>query len=102
MGIFNVTENITNMADVGAFVDSTTGGYLGLVILFVIGAVSILSVSAFNVKDGAVASAFIVFISSIFLRLMGLINPTYYAITLILLIIAVAWSLYGKGGQVGA
>jgi len=102
MGIYNVTSNMTNYVDVAVFTNNISGGYLGELILFVVGAVSLFVTSTFQAKDSMVSSGFVVFATALLLRYIGILSQEAYIFSIVLLIIGAAFSFFSKGGSQGA
>ena len=99
---YNVTEMATNTTGILTFVqnvnDTLMFGWFGIMLL---AAITIIMFMAFmvtigEIKRAAIATMFLSFIFSIFLKMMSLVPNSVMFITLILLAVSIAFSFMGK------
>jgi len=66
--------NLTNATGLLQYTNTVTSGWFGVVLCFVIGMVSYLATKNFDNKRAFLVSSWVMALSSIFMRLMGLIS----------------------------
>jgi hypothetical protein len=96
--IFEVPENMTNVADLLPFASDISGGILGILLLIMLGTVSFMITSAYNSKQSITATAFIMVVSSAMLWILGLLSPHFYWVSGAILVVAILFSLIKGGG----
>ena len=98
MAIFNFSTNLTSVADIMPIADQASGGLLGFVLYIIIGVASLIVTSSFGFKESAMASTFILFTASLFLRYLGLLGDFYVFLAVCLMILSMISAILSKPG----
>jgi len=83
-------SNGTEIEGVGNLLQYTnviSNGYIGMIVVFLMFLVSLLSMMAFGVKKALLASSFIAFIFSVYFLRLGMINPIVSFVLVFLMIV---------------
>jgi len=92
-------ENMTGIIGFLQYVNSMTGGFLGLGFLIIIFMVSFLSTKSFTYERAFGFSAFLTMVSAVLLRFMSLINDTILAIFVVILVVAIIFLMKERSSE---
>jgi len=97
--IFENPNNLTRVTELITTANNYTGGYLGVIILLVLGFGTFLLTSQFSTKESFVASSFVMFTLSLLLKFFfGLVGDIWVYGSLIFFIAAIAFSFASREG----
>ena len=94
--IFTFPTNMTEVVDILPLASDITGGFLGILILILLGAVTFMVTSTFSPKQGFVATGFVVTIASFFLWLLELISTDILWIMVAFFVVLIVMSFFIK------
>jgi len=81
-------EKITDFLSFVRYIDYLTSGYLGIGILIIVGSISFLSTKSYTYERSLGFTSLIIFVSSIFLRMINLISNQVFYICIAILILS--------------
>ena len=93
------TTSVTNVPDLINYANYLSGGYLGVIILIVVGFVAFLSAKAFSYDRSLGFAGFMVLITAIFMRMMSWISDTILEIVIIMFIGIVLMLIWLRGRE---
>ena len=82
-------NNVSGIIEFLNYTNSTTGGFLGIGILIIIGFVSFFATKSYTSERAMAFAGFITLISAILMRFIGLINDQTMFIVIVLFVLSV-------------
>jgi len=82
---YPLPSNLTNVTSTLQYTSTITNGWFGPVLLIVVGSITFLAGKNFDNKRAFLASAWVMAITSIFLRLMNLISDKWVLLAVVAL-----------------
>lgn len=96
--IFPIPANMTNVVDLLPLASSTVGDVLGIMLLILIGGCTWMVTSSYSMKQTAMATGYMLTISSSFLWILELLAVQYVWVCIAGLIGAISVSVLKGGG----